>query len=402
MDLGGAFLGSIAQQQQIDQREAMAPALLAHQIGLNKLQAAQTEHQIGLTQLNSAQAAQMNAKTAMEQKSAALLSQALGSGLIPGAEATMSQRLMGLSNIEAQAGNVVKAGDMMKAASAAQAHEETARAAIVRQGIDQFKSNAARATAIASTLEGVTDQASWDAANARFEQQFQVTSPYKNLPYDPQFVEQLKSAAMTEYEKANVGIRQADELSKDANRRSQIEHRLAMAEFAAQREARARQKAIDDKKLAGKDVGSPTPDERRAAKLLISSEGLAVGDDLDRAAFDVAAEARGLRKGNPGMTMDIALQRALKAKRDNGDFTAGESGTLGFGKKPPTYAPAQDLPASGKTSDLVVGKNYRNPTGKVMKWTKGGWVPVAGAAPPAAPRPTVPVDNVPEEDTEED
>lgn len=379
MDLGMSFLAPIAQQQQIDQRAQLFPAELAQKAGQVNLQAAQTQHY-------QAQTAGIQAKTEQDKKAAALMAQALGSGLLASEEdSTISEKLMRVASIQAQAGQITAAGATMNRASAAAAHEAASRAQLVAQGLSEFKMVTAQAKAVAESLANVEDQASLDLANAAYEQQYGEPSPMAGKAYDPDEVEQMRTAALSTKDRAQLAGQQAERMSKDANRRSAIANRLANQGLNERRLALAKEKAAKDKKIAGKDVGSPTTAESLAAERLIQAAGLAEGVELETAAFDVAAQARALRKGNPGMTMDDALRQALATKQAAGEFTPGDPGKIfGIGKVAPKYNPALPLPKSGKRTDLIPGKVYRDDSGATRKWTKDGWEAKAPAKAAAA------------------
>lgn len=361
MDLGMSFLAPIRQQQIIDQQEKLAPVELAQKAGQVRLQAAQTS--------------EIEQKVEGEKRASALMAQAVGSGLVPSdGDATISEKLMRMASINVAAGRVTEAGKLMGHAATAAASEAEARARLVQQGINLFKSSEERAKAFSESLANVEDQASLDLANAVWQQQYGQPSPLAGKAYDPEIVEQMRLAAISTKDQAELAGKTAERMSKDANRKSLIQNRQANLEINEQMLRLAKEKAAKDRKIAGKDVGSPTTAESAAAERLIQAAGLAEGVELETAAFDVAAQARALRKGNPGMTMDDALRQALATKQAAGEFTPGDPGKIfGIGKVAPKYNPALPLPKSGKRTDLVAGKVYRDETGATRKWTGTGW-----------------------------
>jgi hypothetical protein len=140
------------------------------------------------------------------------------------------------------------------------------------------------------------------------------------------------------------------------------------------------------RKVGGSDVGSPSNNEVKAASRILP-DGLS-DTEAASAAFDIASQARALRKSNPGMSADDAMRQALAAKKDDFVTTNNpgfiENLTGGYSKLGSStstkYAPAIPVPTS--KSKLVDGVRYRDSSGATAVWNaKTGKFQKTGAAP---------------------
>jgi len=379
MDLGLSFLAPIAEQQRMDQSAAMAPAQLAHTAGLGRLA--------------NAQASAAETANAANQKAAALMAQRLGSPApSDGSTPTMSGILMDQARIFAEAGNPNKAEEAMKTATTAMGHEVALRTQLLREKT-QSMSGAKQTAAIMSNLAGdVTDQESWERANAVYEKLSGQKSPFANLPYDPKLVSMIQDSATTMAQKASAAEKAALTEARIKNLDSLQEHRKVQEDLARERAVQQASRAKAIEKTGGKDIGAPSAGEISAAKGLLRGEaGLVSDTDLPTAAFDVAAKARAIRKLNPGIAADEAMRQAVLEKKMSGDFTPPEPGlkVLGFdtglGAKPGKYSPGGNSIDLSKTpkSSLKEGTVYHDKaSGKTALWTKDGWKPAPGGRKP--------------------
>lgn len=378
-ELGMAFLNPIAKQQEMEQSAALAPVTLAHQAALAR------ESQARASKLETEAVGEKAAATMMAERLSGFGSDGTPTGKPP----SISDLLLSQAHIYAASGLPAKATLALQGAATVAAHEATAENQKFMRDQRDLTAKAQLATRLGNMLRGVTDQESWDRANQTFQAAFGKPSPYAAYAYDPTLVASLKSNALGLKEQAELDFKKAQEARRVKDVDSKTAHRLVQEETA-----RADLKLKQDRearlaKVGGKDVGSPNSQEIKAAtRLLEAQPGLVDSKDMDTAAFDVAAQARALRKSNQGMTSDEAIRKSIATKRAAGDFTPGSpSNFLGMGGTKANYQVAETLPASGKKSDLVVGKNYKNGAGMVQQWTAQGWKPVGPAATPTKAAP---------------
>jgi hypothetical protein len=390
MDLGMSFLAPIAADQKMEladaqeaREKALAPAKLAHAIAT--------------TRMLNAESGAMEQKQEVDRKVAAALAvQAAGPGAaVTGADgkpAPVSAQIMNMAKLLADAGDPIRALPLLAQASTAQSHEAqqtaaaqlaTQRAAAAQMKVGELLSNLAG---------GITDQESWDAANKAVKLQTGQDSPLAGLPYNPRIVEALQNAGMKIKDQIAVDLNERKLESVQELRDDTVRHRRVLESVAGARLRTYQAKAAADKKVGGKDVGSPTGPEIKAATNLLGD--LVDAKDMPTAAFDVAAQARSLRKANPGMSADDALRQAIDSKRQAGDFEVTVTppkqlfnfdipGTGSTSKK--YEVKAIPLPASKKAADLKPNQAYRNSSGQVMIWSGKGWLKPSGPAGKAAP-----------------
>lgn len=374
-ELGMAFLNPIIASQKAAQDAALAPVHL--------------EHEQALTREATARATRVETEAEGEKRAAALMAQQLSSTDPSGAPkpVNLSDLLLGQAHIYAASGLPGKATLALTGASTVMAHEAVAANQKALREEQDLRAKSALFTRFAGMMDGVTDQDTWTRANQTYKAAFGKDSPYANQPYDPEVVASIKANALTAKQKTDVDLAAKQEARRQATAASTAAHR-AVQDETARADLRLRQ-AREDRlaKAGGKDVGSPNTAETKAASRLLQAQpGLVSDEDLEVAAFDVAAQARGKRRANPGLTSDEAIRQVIAEKRAAGDFTPGEKTPWYMKDGKPKYGVVEPLPASGKRADLVVGKKYKNGSGVVQEWTGSGWKkPGPATTPTAAP-----------------
>lgn len=371
------FMAPILQDQTYRQNEATLPAELAQK-------AASTRYTAAL-------ADRVETESAGEKKVAAQLAQAAGVPAQAGGNGSISEQLSGMSSMYAKAGLPNKAAEYAEKASQAAAHEATARAAIVREAAAKTKLQGEQFKQASTLLSEVTDQASWEQANALFAQQTGQDSPFKAIPYDPKIVKMLQDVSMNAYQKQMVQLRATAVGAQVANIKSSIESRGVRDGVALERLRVTQQREGRLAKAGGKDIGAPGKPEVAAADKLIGDTGLE-GDERDAAAFSIASDAKVLRRKNPGLSADEALRQAALTAKTNGSISPGAQHLLSR-NEPAKFSPPQPLPAHGDPSKLVKGQRYADGKGNVATWDGKGWTakgkvggsPAAKAAPAAGP-----------------
>ena len=282
-----------------------------------------------------------------------------------------------------------------------QGQQARAQAQAVAQQATAAKTELALAEKL---LGGVTDEASWGVANRLYEQMTGRQSPFAGQPYDPARVEQLRNETLTLKDQIDLRVKEMNAQTRAA----QAEGAASFREFRKQNMAEntriRRQQAERAGKAGGSkaDVGAPTKGEiDRAEGFVKKAYPQLPGDELNDAAYTVAARARAIRKTNPGVDADEAFQRAMG--ESSGEFKTTEEGykiggfELPFGSTERTHFRQPGI-AGGKAgatpqtpiatipqnpADRQVGKYYSH-GGKTYQWQKGGWKAVQQQAPSMA------------------
>jgi hypothetical protein len=364
--IGQEFMAPILQDQTYRQNERTLPVELAQK-------AANTRYTTAL-------ADRVESETAAEKKVAAMMAQQAGMPPGAGGAGSISDLLLGQSDMWAKAGSPVKAAALAQQAAQARAHEATARAAQVREAAAKVKMQGDQFKRATELLSGVKDQESWQNANTLFEKETGQESPFKSIPYDPDTVKALQGAAMTAYQKAQVELRGKAVQATITNVASEIKSRAVRDGVALERLRVSQQREQRLSKAGGKDIGAPGKAEVSAADKLIGDTGLE-GDERDAAAFSIASEAKMLRRKNSALSADEALRQAALTAKMNGSITPGQHNYLSPNVPAKFNAPVS-LPTSGKKSDLVPGQLYKQGD-KTARWTKDGWQLVGKSAPKA-------------------
>lgn len=313
-----------------------------------------------------------------EQRMAAILAnQAMGGGKPSGPRASMGDVLDDLARQAAGAGLLTKATTLAKDAALIRSRESIQLNHQVQQNLNRLKAIRENAELDAQIFGGAKSPEDWDAANALYSFQTGRQSPYANVPYSPELIQQLNETALDAKERADL-------LEKKLTREATRKYRNARLEqINTQNDIRERRLKLEREREArlaksggGRGmVSSPTTAEQdQIARAIRKDYPNIEASDLSDAAFSIAAEARSLRKQNPALDASQALAQAYDNARQAGDFT-DISGMFGkktkFGRGWTASSPA--ILPKDKTS-LKIGKYYVNPKGLVRRWTKEGFI----------------------------
>ncbi len=194
-----------------------------------------------------------------------------------------------------------------------------------------LKLQAGKLEALSRILGGVKDQETWDEANAVYAKNFGQVSPYAGQPYDQSLVDRLQGAATTAAQRAKLKIQEADQNSKDKNRKSATDFREFRKDLA-ERDLELKQ-AREDRMAKnagttgpkGAAVSSPTGSEQSEASRILKAEFPNwPKEDLQSAAYAMASRARGLRRANKALEPQEALQQAFEEAKAGGVYEINE------------------------------------------------------------------------------
>lgn len=362
MELGQAFMAPQLQMQQIEASRA--------QQQLAQVQAAQGQFELGQAQKMSWLMGGMGTPEGAVQQAVD----------IPDMLDQVAQRFMG-------AGLPEKAGKL--AADAAQIRERRANEKQNQAlAMKQYNEGLIQAINLSKDiLFNVRSQSDLDRANALWVARTGTMSPLAGEPYSPETMQQFQDEMLSAQGKltsqdreANRALREAEQASRDDMRKSILALKEQTLE-QRKREAEAREKA------GGKDVGTPTKEEIQQASRLVVAKYKSFKDEkdiLNQAGFDIASEAKALRKANPGLSAGEALQQAFAKAEAAGDFQETDK-WFGLSKGPEYKPPKKAAPAEAAVppaGERVVGKTSIVKDGKTYVWTEvggqRGWAPAPG------------------------
>lgn len=321
---------------------------------------------------------------------------------------SMSERLNDLAQTAMNAGLVTKAQELAKNAALVGQREESAGASAAGAAVNRLKAIRERAELNGQLFGGATDEATWQQAGQLWQFQTGLPNPYKGVPYSKELADRINSAALSTKERLDAQEKELARGALNAFRDRRLgqhdtenairESRLALAQAREDRLAKAG---------GGKTVSSPATSEITQAKRLIQRdyENLKA-PDLDDGAYAIAAEARALRKSNPALDANVALQQAYNNAKQAGDFVTLREGFFGYGGK-------QGFRGAGKTpqapaampkdsSQLQKDRYYVSPTGLVGKWNGKGFEVVPGGRASGIGRPLSPGNGNPDAEADDE
>lgn len=244
---------------------------------------------------------------------------------------SMASKLETAAEAALRAGLPGEAAKLSTNASLVRQRESAAAENAAQEQAAVLKAKAGQLEALSKLVGGVKDQATWDEANAVYAKTYGQVSPYAGKPYDQALVDRLQSATMTAAQRATAAARDADNLSKDRNRRSAAEFRefrkgLAEKELELKRDRENRvKKTTGTEGDKGPAVGSPTSAEQGEATRMLKAEYPNwPADELKSAAYAMASRARGLRRANKALEPQEALAQAFEEAKANGVYEINE------------------------------------------------------------------------------
>jgi hypothetical protein len=365
-DFGGAYADTAKKMQDLSQSAEKHPLDL--------------EHTRATTRYNNAVAGQMEHKVSAEKELARIMS-----GVALDTTQPASVNIMRLGAAAMQAGDGDTAKEFLLRASQAQTTEAQQGLAKTRAARVEAEAKIKQSDWYAEKVTGVGSQEDLDALNQTFEALYGEKAPA--MQYSPRLVKVLREGS----------LKMADRLRQ--------EHNIVMEDVAKQRVTntaayrgellKIRQAELDrrklrdsaDKKEGGKDVGSPSTVEQRAATALLDGDPRSKGLDTNaktRAAFELASRAKALRKSNPGLSASEAMGRTYTELVEEG-FFALEKSWLPFSKGKPTFgkpggAPHQAIALPSDPSARKPNTYYQTPKGVFLYLGDGKWKAPAAAS----------------------
>lgn len=331
--------------------------------------------------LTEAQAGAAELELANERQMATLMQQAAtndGHGVAKGG--SVGDTFEDLGRLAMRAGLPSKATEFAKTGAYLRSQEALQQSRAAAQRVSELKSAAGRMDLFGRLLADVNDESSWNRANLMYQLESGAPSMWAGLPYDPAMVNRLRSSAMSVKDQITEQLRGEENSSKERSRAALAKHRLQIEGIQKERNRimEEREKRIS-KGGGGKAVSGPAKAEVDQAARLVKGDFKDLPDsDYLNAAYEVAAEAKALRRANPALDANTAIQQAYLKAKSRGDFKEiEEKGILrstrktqftGGGRSPETALSIPD-----DRSKLVKGRYYTGQGGRIGKWTGDGF-----------------------------
>ncbi len=314
----------------------------------------------------------MNAmKLAQAQRMEQALSQMQGNGQGPQSPVDVLGKLAGAA---AQAGNPTMASNLWGKQMELLSRQATAAKA-------QAQTQKDNVNFVEELMGQVHDQQSLDYANALWQQTLGTQSPLAGQRYSPELVSRWQDQLLAGKGKMTMQERLTALQANIAQKKAAMEYMAARMAHLKVQEGQQAERLRKSEKVGG--VGMPT-------KTLIDQSTLHVmstyknlpADESTQAGFTVASRAMQLRKANPALSADEAIQQALqdvKGDFEEADRLYGLSSETKYTDKPlppvgkngPGSSPTTPLglPKDPSATNLKKGAWYKMPDGSVQQWS---------------------------------
>jgi hypothetical protein len=338
-------------------------------------------------------------KRAFGQDAAAIAPELIESGTVGAAGLSLEQQALGTGRRVSIADKFGNAAEVFAGAGMVEQAKKLAEsAALIRQReasqissqttalLNQLKIGKEQAENLAQFFGGAGGQDEWDMANRLYSFQTGQQSPFANVPFNEEVVDALNQRALSAKDRYDL----ADKAATRENTKRYRDERLK--DFDEQNKIRKEQLRLNREreerlKKAGGTTRLPSADPKNTeidhVKSLLKKDFPAANDDaqeLNTAAFTIAAEARAKLRANPALSPSAAINQAYTEAMQQGDISLTEGKLFGIGKKfrfaGGGRSPETALTVPSKAAEAKVGRYYVNSAGQIAKWDGKRFVPV--------------------------
>ena len=262
------------------------------------------------------------------------------------------------ANINMQAGNTVKAGEIAKLASGLNKSSLDAEKA-------QLEVTTKKMEIYSSLLSGVTDEGSWKRANATFQIRTGTPSLYSDKPYSPALVEELQKGILALKDQSAIAAAQARKKSSEA---AATEATARIDLIKAQTDLTRRRDSQLQKAGAGNTI--PKASSTRAiTDLMTKTFGYAVMPEDGRVLARPIAEEMEKLMRTQSLSQSEAANQAFIAAKERGHFSGYKVRPAQLG----TEARPRELPTvKGQVDSAKLEDNlWYNVNGVPRLWMSG-------------------------------
>ena len=343
-----------------------------------------------LVRVHNANAAEAESKAAQTQAMQSALA-GVGGGESTGDALTDTTNLLARQSAAlAKAGLPLQAGKVATEAAGLQLKKQQGMTAAALESYRAAQAKQITYSELNGLLSGVTDKGSFDNAKMIYMSRHPELKeiPKELQTYNPALVDHLLNTTREGMRQLELELKQQDFESRDEARKDESRFRDARRVYLdGMLEARKERLKQTAKATGSKinDPGVPTKSETETARDLINKNFTNLPPEEARlAAFEIAARAKQLRKGNTALDAGAALNMALEESKKAGNFPTLDETFLGFKTGSKTkYKPAttpKPLPLPPRGTPLQIGQTYQTSKG-VVKWTGQNAVPVEADSP---------------------
>ena len=345
-----------------------------------------------------------------EQLGELMRKQALGQAGPEARPMSLADSMDDLARTAMQAGLINRSQELAKNASLIRQREASATSSGTTAALNRIKQVRERAEMTGQIFGGATDQAAWETTHRLWEFQTGTPSPYANMPYSKELVERINSTALDTKARADLEEKRLSREALEGFRSSRLAQHDTENDIRNARLLLAKQR---EKRLAkaggGRGVSSPSAGETDQAGRIITRDYPDIAAaDLQDAKFAIAAEAKALRRSNPALDANTALQQAYNEAKAAGDFQLLSRGLpiLGWGRKEgfrgtgKTPETAAAIPKN--SSQLQIDRYYTNAAGLTGRWNGKTFEIVTSRGRPLSGNNRRPNDTGDEDEDEED
>lgn len=263
--------------------------------------------------------------------------------------------LVDMAQIAYDVGSFKRGAALAKSASEILQHERAALNSDANRAKTQLETKLKTIDYGASLLNGVTDQASADMAEAQFQAAV-GKSLFEGRPYSPALVARMRQQALSvkEAEELKLSKAKADREAELLPLEKRVKQSQAAANETLASLRKAREAAVGKAGGTEKAIPAVTNSELQAALTRVKSElpDLAQ-EDLADAAYTTAARAKAAMRKSPGLSQDAAMRQAISQAQKDGDLEV-ESSFIPFTKDKVRFkgqgkTPEEAIPATTET-----------------------------------------------------
>jgi hypothetical protein len=239
----------------------------------------------------------------------------------------------------------------------------------LKQYREVYEGTKARMELASQFINSITDDASFSRANAGFRAQTGEDLFESGQTYSPELINFTRRQMLSVKSQMDLDLRTREQNLREQGRRDVELHRESIRNYQKWRRdfEDAREKRLA--KGGGKPVRDVSP--RLVEMAMLSFKDLVpemTSDTTERytAAQAIASDAQRLRSQNPGLDPLMAIQQAIRAAQDAGEFV----------ETPKWFSKAKVLRSAGRTPETAMNAP---PVDKMNQLQKGKWYKFPGA-----------------------
>jgi len=271
----------------------------------------------------------------------------------------------------AKAGSAKVATEALQRANAALLQRAQANRALTEAEKSQAEGKIKQRTDFAGMLGTVTDQAGLDRANTLYEQMFAEPSPMRGQAFEAGKVKAFADSTLTANQRLTAEVRRIEERGRNWSRAETARHNKVTEALNMQDHTIRRDREKRLEKAGGRSAGTFSLTQlREAGRILKDNLPDLEGMQLERAKDVLASRASEIRRGNPAIGWDMALQQAYNEEVESGSFKIEQREFIGI-KIPGTGK--RTFVGGGTTAETALEPPLAGDRPDISKFRKDRW-----------------------------